>query len=68
MSLRWSTDGGHNWSNYYDRDMGQAGQFQTRVRWLRLGSGRDFVFEISYSDAAPLRIIDGYINPEDGNG
>lgn len=66
ISLRWSIDGGHTWSNSYDRDCGQGGEFTKRVRWLRLGSGRDFVFEISMSDPIGWRVVDGYINPGQG--
>lgn len=63
LSLRWSTDGGHTWSDYFDRDCGQAGAYHTRVRWLRLGRSRDRVFEISTSDPWGPRIVDAYLDP-----
>ena len=68
MMLRWSNDGGHSWSNSYTRDCGQAGQFSTRVRWLRLGQARDRIFEISCSDPVPMRIIDAYLESTSGTG
>lgn len=55
--LRWSDDGGHTWSNYYDRDMGSLGEYWTRVIWRRLGMTtklRDRVYELSGSD--PVKI------------
>lgn len=61
MTLRWSNDGAQSWSNSYDRDCGQAGNFLARVKWDRLGQARDRVYEISMSDAAPWHIIDGYL-------
>jgi len=61
INLRWSVDGGHTWSNEYPADIGQAGQYRKRAMWRRLGRSRDRVFEISYADPAPLRIIDAYI-------
>ena len=55
--LRWSDDGGHTWSNYYDREMGALGEYWTRVIWRRLGMAtklRDRVYELSGSD--PVKI------------
>lgn len=60
ISLRWSDDGGHTWSNSYDRSFGAAGEYKTRVIWRRLGRARDRIFEISVSDPVPARIVDGY--------
>lgn len=52
MSLRWSDDGGHNWSNYKYQSMGSIGQTSYRVIFRRIGSTRRNtglyrVFEIS---------------------
>lgn len=60
ISLRWSDDNGHTWSNSYDRSFGEAGEYKTRVIWRRLGRARDRIFEISVSDPVPARIVDGY--------
>ncbi len=68
ISLRWSDDGGHNWSNELIRDCGRAGEFKKRVRWLQLGSSRDRVYEISMSDPIPWRVIDGYLQIVQGTG
>jgi hypothetical protein len=61
IMMRFSDDGGHNWSNQRTVDMGQIGQFNKRLRFHQLGSfwgstGR--IFELSFTDAAPLRITD----------
>lgn len=61
VSLRWSDDGGHTWSNSYDTGAGQAGQYAKRVIWRRLGRTRDRVYELSTSDPFPCRIIDAYL-------
>lgn len=66
VSLRISKDGARTWSNYMDRDFGQAGKYKTRVRWLKLGRSRDAVFEFTCSDPVPFRIIDGYLFAEPG--
>jgi hypothetical protein len=61
LSLRWSNDGAKTWSNYYDVDCGQAGNYLTRAIWRRLGRARDRVYEISTTDPVPWRIIDAYL-------
>lgn len=66
MSLRWSNDGGHTWSNYYTRGAGQAGQFKKRVIWRRLGRARDRVYELSTSDPFPARVVDAYLKAQAG--
>lgn len=62
LMFRFSDDGGHNWSNQRTLDMGQIGNYGKRLRIHKLGSfwgstGR--IFELSFTDAAPLRITDG---------
>jgi hypothetical protein len=59
--LRWSDDGGHNYSNYYALPFGLAGAFQTRVIWRRLGRSRQRVYEVSCTDPVPFRIVDAYV-------
>lgn len=61
MTLKWSNDGGHTWSDGIDRDCGQAGEYTKRVIWRRLGQARDRVYEISMEDAADWKIIDAYL-------
>jgi hypothetical protein len=61
LMLRWSDDGGHNWSNQRIINMGQIGTFSKRMIQRRLGRawgsmGR--IFELSFSDPVPLRIVD----------
>lgn len=68
ISLRWSDDGGHMWSNEYSIDAGQIGQFTKRAVWRRLGRSRDRIYEISASDAVPWRIIDAFLEISPGNG
>jgi hypothetical protein len=67
LTLSWSNDYGHTWSNEYDLDAGQAGNFRSRVRRSRLGRARDRIYKIVCSDPIPWRIIEGYLNA-DGPG
>jgi hypothetical protein len=61
MTLKWSNDGGHTWSDGIDRDCGQGGEYTKRVIWRRLGQARDRVYEISMEDPADWKIIDAYL-------
>lgn len=68
MTLRWSKDSAHTWSDEYTRGCGQAGDYKKRVRWLRLGRARDLVFEISCSDPIGWRLTDSYVQYQPGTG
>lgn len=61
IMVRWSDDGGHTWKNEDWRPMGKIGKFRTRIRLWRLGRSLDRVFEVIYTDAAPIRLIDGLV-------
>jgi hypothetical protein len=60
LSISWSNDSGHSFSNEYILDCGQAGEFKARVMKRRLGRARDRVYQISMSDPIPWRIVAGY--------
>jgi hypothetical protein len=50
LMLRWSDDGGYTWSAEQWVTAGRMGTYDTRARWLRLGSSRNRVFEVTQSD------------------
>lgn len=57
ITLRWSDDGGHTWSNDHTITMGAPGDYGARVIWRRLGMTqklRDRVYEVS--GIAPVKI------------
>jgi hypothetical protein len=61
MTLKWSNDGGHTWSDGIDRDCGQPGEYTKRVIWRRLGQARDRVYELSMTDPADWKLVDAYL-------
>lgn len=65
-SIRWSDDGGHTWSNFYQVDCGKIGQFKTRAMWRRMGRSRDRVYELTCSDPVPWRVVDAYLQASPG--
>lgn len=67
-TLRWSNDGGKTWSNDYTVSLGKTGEYGLRALWSRLGRARDRVYEIEIVENMPVRLIDAYLNVDDGNG
>lgn len=61
VMLRWSDDGGYTWSSERVASIGRQGQYGARVVWHRLGMGRDRVFEVSFTDPIPFRIVDAFL-------
>lgn len=60
--LRWSDDGGHNWSNGRIGAVGATGATSARVKFNRLGgtrrnSGLDRIFELSSTDSFGVALI-----------
>lgn len=60
--LRWSDDGGHQWSSQRTTSIGVAGKYKNRIRFTRLGQSRDRVYELSVSDPIPLTLISANLN------
>ncbi len=63
--LRSSRDGGRTFGlRQIWRSAGKIGQYRTRLRWLKLGQAREWVFELTCSDPVKRTIIsahgDGY--------
>jgi hypothetical protein len=61
VMLRWSDDGGHNWSNEKAQSFGLTGETSKRVMFRRLGStrknsGLDRIFELSGAGNWPVAL------------
>lgn len=64
--LQWSDDGGRTWSSEYWRTIGRIGEYSRRAVWHRLGSSRDRVFRLSFSDPTPFTMIQAIADVEVG--
>lgn len=62
IMLQYSDDGGRTWSNEKWTTIGALGKYRTRVRWSRLGSARDRVWKVKYTDPTFFQINDASIN------
>ncbi len=60
VSLEYSNDNGQTWYAADDRSAGAVGAYDTQVRWLRLGSARDRVFQVVMTDPVPWHLIDAH--------
>jgi hypothetical protein len=66
IDLRWSDDGGKTWSNTRSVSAGRLGEYKARAIWRRLGSARDRVFEVAFSEPIPLRMLNAYLEIRPG--
>ncbi len=66
IMLRYSNDGGHTWSNELWRTIGALGNYDTRIRWNRLGSSREWLFEFRITDPIDFAIIDASVDISGG--
>lgn len=61
IMLGWSIDGANTFKPLqFWRSMGKIGEYLKRLRWLRMGQGRQFVFCISCTDPVPRVIISAH--------
>jgi hypothetical protein len=62
--LRWSDDSGHLWKYNLYQDTGAAGAYNYRPRFSRLGRSRQRIYEVTWTDAVPFRIVDAYVKAD----
>ncbi len=65
--LRWSKDGGRTFSaQQIWQTIGRIGQYLTRLRWLRLGQGREWIFELTISDPVQRVVVSAHADVDVG--
>lgn len=57
LMFRFSKDGGRSWSSYDQASIGAAGEYGKRVLFGPLGTGDDWVFEISMTDPVKFAVF-----------
>jgi Neuraminidase (sialidase) len=62
IMMQYSDNGGYTWSNEKWVSVGKIGEYKTKVRWSRLGSSRNRVFKIMYSEKTFYQINGAYLN------
>lgn len=61
VTLAWSNDGGATYGNPVQRSLGEVGNRFPRVSWRLLGSARNRVWKLRFSDNAPFQIISAQV-------
>ncbi len=61
VQLRYSNDGGFNWSDWRTATLGAEGEYSARARFLRCGSGRDRVWAARCTDDSPFAIVNANV-------
>lgn len=64
IKMRYSNDGGQTWSSWLFETLGRIGETTHRVKWDKLGAGRNRVFEFECSENLNLTILGGYAEIE----
>lgn len=62
LMLRYSSDGGHTWSNEKTATIGKIGEYSARAKFNRLGSGRNRVWEISLTDPVKFAVFGAVVD------
>lgn len=68
IDIRYSKDGGRNWSDWSRHDLGDTGDFTKRVTRRRLGRGRQWVFQVRVTDPVKADILAASIKLEQTEG
>ncbi len=58
LSLSYSPDGGHNFVDTRQIDMGETGSFGQVLEERRFGRGTEWVFDVSISDNVRVDLLD----------
>lgn len=62
--MRYSDDGGNNWTNFSYRSLGGVGEYQQKMFWLRCAQGYDRVWEISGDGPVKTAIVQAAFDGE----
>lgn len=67
LQIRYSDDGGRNWSNWRELGLGEVGEYEKRLRCRRLGAARQRCWEISTSAPVVCNVLGAvaYAEPAD---
>ncbi len=60
MWLSYSKDGGHTFSNEREISMGEAGDYDKRIIWRRLGQARNWIFKLRTWSPNPMVLKGAY--------
>lgn len=65
VSVDWSDDGGHTFSNVRSMDLGGIGEYGKRMMEKHLGMARQRIYRVRASDPVKLVGMEGYVDVEE---
>lgn len=57
VRMRYSDDGGHNFSDWEEASIGEVGQYARKAVWTRLGSSYQRIYQFSISSPRKRDIL-----------
>jgi len=57
LMVRYSTEGGHTWSAEQWHDLGLVGDYERRIIMDQLGSGQQFLIEVTFTGNRSITLI-----------
>jgi hypothetical protein len=67
--LDWSKDGGRTWSVLkIAQSIGKKGEYRKRLRWMKIGAARQWIFRLTSTDPVRRVIIGTYLDLDEGTG
>lgn len=67
IMMQYSDNDGRTWSAERWRSVGKTGEYNSRVRWRRLGRFKRRIFRFAFSDPVKLSMVRCFLSAEVGN-
>lgn len=67
VDFRYSKDGGHNWSAWRQKDLGETGSFVKRIEMWQFGQAQQWVFDIRVTDDVKADLLGAVTQLEGGD-
>lgn len=67
IMLRYSSDGGHTWNTELFAPLGELGNYAKRLKFYRIGTEREWLFEISFAESVDFSLAELGLNIEVSN-
>lgn len=62
LQMRYSDNGGNTWSSWLTSSMGLIGEDGVRLKWSKLGTSPNRVYELLCNDPVPVNIFNAYLD------
>lgn len=68
VSICYSDDGGHTWTNWREKELGEQGEYRKRVRFWQLGEFHNRIFKVQVSSPCRRDLLGAVSNLEGTDG